>query len=331
MISLSQAELALLEEFERGLDPRWPEQSEIPTRVLGCGEISTVFAIERGWHPQAKGLEELAFKRLPLFHNVAEVEAYQIAYEEYNRLLREEIGLRLPAFSYVCFANQAGRPIFYIIQQQLPPSSIGNQALHLLPREMVWILVRRVLQELRRVWEFNRRQDRLQVAIDGQISNWSIEGFDPQSPRMDQATVLTYLDTSTPLYRVEGVEQLDAELFLRSAPSFLAWILRLFFMEDVVNRYYDFHRVAVDLVANFYKEQRPDLIPGVVAVVNDFFANEAAELDIEPVTEQEIRSYYREDATIWWLYLSMRRLDRLIRTRVLRQEYPYILPGKIKR
>ena len=331
MISLSQAELELLEAFERGLDPRWPERSEIPAQVLGYGEISTVFSIGHGGHPQARGLEALAFKRLPLFHNVAEVEAYQIAYEEYNRLLGEEIGLHLPAFSYVSFANQAGCPIFYIIQQQLPSSSIGNQALHLLPAEMVRILVRRVLQELRRVWAFNQRQGRLQVAIDGQISNWAIEGFDPQAPHVDQATALTYLDTSTPLYRVEGVEQLDAELFLRSAPSFLAWILRLLFLEDVVNRYYDFHRVAVDLVANFYKEQRRDLIPDVVGVVNDFFANEAAELDIELVTEKEIRSYYREDAMIWRLYLSMRRLDRLIHTKVLRREYPYILPGKIKR
>lgn len=339
MISLSEAELELLEAFERGLDPRWPERSEIPARVLGYGEISTVFAIGHGGPPsriegrqsQAKGLEGLAFKRLPLFHNAAEIEAYQIAYEEYNRLLDEEIGLRLPAFSYVSLANQAGRPIFYIIQQQLPSSSIGNQALHLLPTEMVGILVRRVLQELRRVWAFNQRQERLQVAIDGQISNWAIDGFDPQAPHVDQDTALTYLDTSTPLYRVEGAEQLDAELFLRSAPSFMAWILRLLFLEDVVNRYYDFHRVAVDLVANFYKEQRPDLIPDVVGVANDFFANEAAELDIEPVTEKEIRSYYREDAMIWRLYLSMRRFDRLIRTKILRQEYPYILPGQIRR
>ena len=40
-------------------------------------------------------------------------------------------------------------------------------------------------------------------------------------------------------YRIEGAEQLNAELFLRSAPSFLAWILRLLFLEDVVDRYYD--------------------------------------------------------------------------------------------
>jgi hypothetical protein len=148
---------------------------------------------------------------------------------------------------------------------------------------------------------------------------------------VDDATTLTYLDTSTPLFRVEGVEQLNTELFLRSAPSFLAWILRLLFLEDVVNRYYDFRRVVIDVVANFYKEQRPDLIPSVLELVNGFFTGEAAGLGIQPIQEKEVRAYYREDALIWTLYLSFRRFDRFLQTRLLRREYPYILPGKIKR
>ena len=50
-----------------------------------------------------------------------------------------------------------------------------------------------------------------------------------------------------------------------------------------------------------------------------------------PITEKEVRSYYREDALIWILYLNMRKVDRFLRTRILRKGYPYILPGKIKR
>jgi hypothetical protein len=324
-MSLSQAQVELLQEFEEGLDPRQPEDSRIPAAVLGYGEISTVFAIE------AEGLGGLAFKRLPLFCDKEEVDAYQATYEEYNRLLTEEVGLRLPGYSHAFFPSQTGRPIFYIVQRRLPSDSIGHQALHLLPAEMVQALVRRVLQELRRVWEFNRQQERWQLGIDGQISNWSIDGFDPQHPVVNEATTLTYLDTSTPFLRVEGIEQMDAELFLRSAPSFLAWILRLLFLEDVVDRYYDFRRVAIDLVANFYKEQRAELIPDVLRVVNDFVAGEAADLGIQPIEEKEVRSYYREDALIWTLYLSFRRFDRFLQTRMLRREYPYILPGKIKR
>jgi hypothetical protein len=237
----------------------------------------------------------------------------------------------LPAHGCIDLADESGRPILYIVQQQMPTASIGHKALHLLPREMVLILVRRVLREMQQVWNFNQRQEHVQVALDGQISNWAIEGFDPQQPRIDPDTPLIYLDTSTPLFRVAGVEQLDPELFLRSAPSFLAWILRLFFLKDVMNRYYDFHQVAVDLVANFEKEQRPDLIGDVIREVNGFFSREADALGVEPLTQEEVAAYYREDALIWTLYLSMRRVDRTIRTRLLGQTYPYILPGKIQR
>jgi hypothetical protein len=181
------------------------------------------------------------------------------------------------------------------------------------------------------VWEFNRRQDHVQLSLDGQISNWSIEDLDPAQPYVDSDTPLLYVDTSTPLFRVDGQDQLDAEIFLRSAPSFLAWILRLLFLEDVVDRYYDYRRVTIDLVANLEKEQRGDLIPQVLDQANDFFGSEAASLGIEPIAQKEVESYYREDALIWTLYLSFRRIDRFLRTKILRRDYPYILPGKIKR
>lgn len=316
--------LAALQEFEAGLNPRFVERSRIPAKVLGYGEISTVLAID------APGLEGLAFKRMPLFYTQGEVDRYTAVYLEYLRLLREEIGLHLPHHEHASFPRPNGLPVFYIIQQRLPAESIGNRLLHQVPDEAVLILVRRVLRELRKVWDFNRRQNRIQVAIDGQISNWAIADYEPEQLDLENA-VLLYLDTSTPLFRLNGVEQLDTELFLRSAPSFLVWILRLLFLKDVVDRYYDFHRVAIDLVANFYKEKRADLIGWAVATVNDFFTGEAADLNIQPITEKEVRSYYQEDAFIWWLYLAMRKLDRFLRTRVLRSEYPYILPEKIER
>ena len=54
-------------------------------------------------------------------------------------------------------------------------------------------------------------------------------------------------------------------------------------------------------------------------------------LGVPLITEAEVRSYYQEDAFIWSFYLSARKVDRFLRTRVLRQEYPYILPEKIQR
>jgi len=108
-------------------------------------------------------------------------------------------------------------------------------------------------------------------------------------------------------------------------------VLRLFFLKDVVKRYYDLRRVAIDLVANLYKEQRPDLIPDAVGAINRFFTDEAADLGVPPIDEKTVRSYYRQDALIWSLYLAMRKVDRFIRRRLLHREYPYILPGHIQR
>ena len=124
---------------------------------------------------------------------------------------------------------------------------------------------------------------------------------------------------------------MDTELFLRPAPRSLAWILRLFFLDEVVARYYDLRKVIIDLLANFYKESKSEWIPDLIVVANDFLAGEAVDLGIQLIEENEVRAYYREDALIWRLYINMRRLDRFIYTKILRREYPYILPGKIKR
>lgn len=314
----------LLEKFEEGLDPRRPEASAIPAAVLGYGEISTVFEIGE---ETGRGL---AYKRMPIFTDSAEMDAYAGLYKEYNRLLSDEVGLELPPYGYTSVRGKSGIPVFYIVQEKLEPRSIGNSLIHLLEREEVPRLVRHVLRELQKVWEYNWRGG-IQIGIDGQISNWSVRGFDPSSPGLGSEIDLLYLDTSTPLHRVDGVEQLDPELFLRSAPSFLVWLLRWLFLEDVMTRYYDFRLVTIDLIANFHKEQLPDLIPALIDEANDFFSREASGLGIEPVTARDVRSYYREDAIIWSLYLAMRKVDRFLRTRIARRDYPYILPGKIKR
>ena len=141
---------------------------------------------------------------------------------------------------------------------------------------------------------------------------------------------LVYFDTSSPLLRKDGVEQINPELFLRSAPSFLVWILRLLFLQDVLTRYYDVRKVAVDLIANFYKEQRPELVPGLVAAANRFFAAGPWAGSIQPLTVKDIQDYYREDAMIWRLYLGARKVDRWLH-RVMGKDYPYLLPEKIKR
>ena len=72
-----------------------------------------------------------------------------------------------------------------------------------------------------RLWKYNRDNPDHAPGIDGQISNWSIDNFDAGRPELEPKAGLTYIDTSTPLMKEGGVEQLGPELFLRSAH--LSW------------------------------------------------------------------------------------------------------------
>jgi hypothetical protein len=325
---MSEVEInaALVREFEAGLDPRFPEKNRIPARVLGYGEISTVLEIGTG-HDR-----DLAYKRLSMFRTEAEIDRYEALYREYVRTLQDRIGLKLiPSDTIRIVDAERGKVVLYIVQEKLPVAAIGHKAIHLIPPGEIQKLMRAVLREFKKVFEFNRENgDELAVGFDGQISNWAVDGFDPDAGRLPETISLTYLDTSTPLLQRKGEEQLNPDLFLRSAPSFLTWIIRLFFLKDVMTRYYDFRRVAVDLIANFYKEQLPGRIPDLIETVNGFLSTASAEEAYAPITQKEVRAYYREDAWIWRLYLTFRNLDRSLH-RLLGKEYPYILPGRIKR
>ncbi|MCP4356925.1 MAG: hypothetical protein GY796_02770, partial [Chloroflexi bacterium] len=269
--------------------------------------------------------------RMSIFETAAELTEYLAVYDQYHTLLEEEVGIHLPVQGYVALENDDDRPIFYIIQQKIAAAALANKAVGNLSPDEADRFFTQVLRQFQKVWTFNQAQDQFQVGLDGQISNWAIADFDPEQPDINPDTKLLYVDTSTPLFRVNGVEQLDSELFLRSAPSFLRWLLRWLFLSDVVNRYYDLHLVSNDLLANLYKEQMPHLIPDFIVTATRFFTHEMAGHNISPLSEDAVRDYYREDKRIWAIYAAMRRLDRTLQTRLLRRPYPYILPGKVQR
>jgi len=317
-------DLEALKAFERGLDADRPEESRIPARVLGYGEISTIFEID------SDSCRDLACKRMPIFNTQAEITRYEELYNRYNAALAG-IRIEVPRYGFAWFVSDGGRTIAYDIQEKLPPESIGNRAIHILDTENVRALFKLVLHQLTRVWSFNKAYPDRALGIDGQISNWAITGFDPATGQLPKECRLLYFDTSTPLVKEGGVEQLDPELFLRSAPSFMLWLIRWLFLKDVMTRYYEARLVTIDLIANFYKEQRPEMVPLLVQDANEFFAGEGKELGIRPLSEKEIKSYYSEDAIIWRVFLALRKFDRWLHRNVYHKPYVYILPGKIKR
>ena len=134
------------------------------------------------------------------------------------------------------------------------------------------------------------------------------------------------MDTSTPLLKLNGKEQLDPELLLNSTPGALKWLIRSFFLQDVMDRYYDIRLVYIDLIANLHKEQKPELIPEVIKLANNLMPE-----GIDKISHKEVTSYYKEDKFIWQLFLVLRKIDRWFTNTIFRKRYQFILPGKTKR
>ncbi len=299
----------LLHRFEAGLNPQDLKLSATPAAVLGYGEISSIFQIGDN--------RDVAFKRMPLFSNRASAEEYIEKYRDYCALLTEA-GLRLPEDETIIL-EVSGRPVvLYIAQEQLSVDHFCHKLIHHLPSNRVERLIGQIVSEISKLFGFSRaKSPSIEIALDGQISNWHA-ALDGQE--------LSYIDTSTPLFRKNGIEQLDPELLLKSAPGFLRWIIRWLFLGDVMNRYYDQRQVCIDLAGNLIKEQRPDLIPLTLDIINQSLPS-----DFEPLAQNEVKKYYSSDKLIWTVFLSFRKIDRFFRTKILRKRYEFILPDEIKR
>jgi hypothetical protein len=323
-VSTLGIDTTLLEQFERDLDPRNPGNGPVPVRMLGYGEISTVIAID------TPATRHLAFKRMPMFTSDAETATYESLHREYVGLLEERVGLRVVPSRTVCLGRHGGMIVVYIVQQQVEPDCVAQRLIPAMSVHSLCALARSALTEVRKVRDFNAKHEgEIEVAVDGQLSNWSLRnGDDAAALERGEIVPLDYLDTSTPLVRRDGREQLDTELFLRSAPAPLRPALRAFVVRDVVDRYYDHRSVAIDMAANCFKEQRPDAVPRLVDTINTFLADSTPRTT--PISVTEVSDYYRSDARIWRLYLGARRTDRWLR-RLLGRPYPYILPPHIER
>ena len=311
-------DIGLLEAFENQLDTTAPTAGEIPATILGYGEISAIFLLE--------AMPDTALKRMPPFSNSAQLERFINHIQTYCDLLHEQLGVKVIKNKYINIENRHQEHILYIAQPRLSAECIGNNLIGKCDLQELESILRVVVDKLFNIWRWNKNHapDQL-IGLDGQISNWCFESI------AEGVYEPTYFDISTPFIRNLGKELLDPEMFLKSRPSFLVWLVRWQFLQEVLDRYYDLHLVLTDLVANFHKEGKADLIPSAIAIINNQLETQAADLSVLPLVEKEINSYYKNDAFIWWLFLGLRRFDRFLKTRIFRQKYDFILPGKINR
>jgi len=314
----------VLRKLERSIDTFNPEKGEVPIKILGYGEISLVFEI-------VGDPEQIAYKRIPIFDNEKQVNRHIWAYNEYNRILTEEVGLILPEYDVAWFKDEDDKIQFYCVQEKISSESVGNRVIHELNTEDINTLILLAMRDMKKVWLYNKNHETIDLGLDGQISNFSVIGYDPSNPKIREDTKLIYFDTSTPMFRKNGIEAMDAELFLKSTPSFLRFLVKAAFLDEVVDRYYDWRLVTIDLIANFFKEQKPELIPGIINQVNKFFNEEASEFNMEPISFEEVQKYYKNDKMIWVIFQNARKIDRYIKTKLFKKKYDFYLPGKIRR
>ncbi|MCC7077731.1 MAG: hypothetical protein IT198_11445 [Acidimicrobiia bacterium] len=318
---MGTADLArVVEEFEAGLDPTHPERHSLPSRVLGYGEMSTVLAVD------VPPLDTWACKRMAVFESEEECGTYERLLGRYTDVLGSR-GLVTPDQRVVRTTSpRTGRPVLYLLQRRLDPGLFGNSVVRTLTPEPAACLVTRVLRESAKVWT-DHAED-VVVGLDAQISNWVVS---TASEDTDWSGVdLLYIDTGTPLMREGGDELLDPELFLRLCPASLRWVVRRLFLQDVLDRYYDFRAVAVDLVANLVKEGRDDLVPAAAHAAAEV-VRDVTGSSTDRIATKEVHAYYREDKMIWRLFLGLRRLERFVTATCLRRPYDVVLPGRIRR
>ncbi|MFX0186320.1 MAG: DUF6206 family protein [Candidatus Hodarchaeota archaeon] len=316
--------IELLKELERNVNIVNPETGKIPIKILGFGEISLVFEL-------VNDPAKLAYKRIPIFDTEKQVKRHIWAYNKYSQILEKDVGLTLPEYDTAWFKDEEGKIWFYCVQEKVLPESAGHKVIHHISENEIETLVLLAMREMKKVYTYGKENRYINLGFDGQISNFSVIDYDPKSPQVDINTKLSYLDTSTPLFRINGKEAMDALLFLKSTPFFLRPLIKAAFLQEVLDRYYDWRLVTIDLVANFFKEQKPEIIPSLIRLVNKFFTKEANEFNIEQITLKEVEKYYKSDKMIWVLFQNARKIDRYIKTKLLRKEYDFYLPPKIKR
>ena len=144
-------DIDLLKEFEESLDPATPEGSPIAARVLGYGEISTVFEI------LDDSQKSIAFKRMPLFDTMEQVSQYKETYYRYNELLNS-VGIDIPEFGAQEIVTEDGRIVLYLYQKMIPSQAIGNNLIHSQSNEYTLALVETILESLNKIWSFNESE-----------------------------------------------------------------------------------------------------------------------------------------------------------------------------
>ncbi len=315
---------AVLEHTERRLDPANPESGGHVT-VLAYGEISAALTTDE--------LPGLVCKRMAGFPDETSVSAYLDLVDEYLAEVATA-GIRVAPTEAVPIRRTGRPPIVYLVQPRMDSQTLGNTLLHTTDDEGLAVAIGGVLDRVALLAQRSAgRTDGVEVALDGQLSNWSFRPAEPAtaSEPATPSTDPVLIDVGTPFIRRHGRHRLDARVILAAAPPGIRALLLRFVADSYQDDYFVPRTVAVDLLGNFHKEGAADRIGTGLDVANDWLATADIPGPRDPITAKEVDDYYRQDARLLGVFLQARRADRAIRTKLLRQDYDFLLPGRVRR
>lgn len=326
----------------------------ISVKIIGIGEITTTIELlgapHRGLrHRESKKKVHYAVKKMPTFPSVEEAKKYIEIFNEYNKLIRDEIGINVPLWGTWLKSLPDGKAVVYNWQERLPQHTIASTVIKHTDIESSKNLIHLILKKTAQVFKHNLSSPQTIIGFDAQLPNWSIVGLKPRYYHISGNEELIYLDTSTPLMRrkisqnpfadnADGIDEaflkgygedlLNTEIFLKSVPFFLRPIVRATALKEVVTRYYLPRKVITDILASLYLYERPDLVPQAVEDVNRFIEFELAQFHIKPFSLKEIESYHKTDTIIWVFFRAVKRFNRWLSEDILGKKYEQRLPKK---
>ena len=293
--------------IEAELDPAEPERSGI--RVLAYGEISATLMLP---DPLFEGV---VAKRMTGFPDAVTAAGYVGLVEGYCRDLAAA-GVAVVDTAAVPVSRADRTPAVYLLQPQLSADRLGNSLLGSVTDPTLTNVILGALTGVDAALAGGGSG--IELAVDGQLSNWWFGRGPEQAP--------TLIDVGTPFIRSEGVHQLQSRIMLAAVPPGVrSWYLWRNAGEKYMDDYFDRRLVGLDLLGNFIKEGAAERIPVGLAAVNEWLGEEG------PVTAEQVRKYYDDDAATLELFLRVRRADRWFRTKALRGRYDFVLPGKVDR
>lgn len=264
---------------------------------------------------------DIVFKRLPVFPDRKSAELYRDQYFEYTSHLKKA-GINIPEDD-VLITHAPGCPyVLYFVQRLFSADTLCSKLIHTSDQAEIMEMVETIIQAVNNVRLYNEKfMPGLEIAVDAQLSNWAwlVENGKRK---------LFLIDTSTPFYRIDGKEQLDVQLLLKSMPFIIRLFVNFINLEDVVARYYDLRTLFLDIIGNLIKEQASDLIPFFIDIANKHITDD---FKLKPVSKKEVEAYYKKDKIIWKVFLALRKMDRFVTAKILRKRYEFLLPEKVKR